>query len=112
MAHLPHAFLKAKQTSADIAPAGHGGARSEHSAATSRRTPELPWPEDLLALFCLRMSSHGMSISRIDMLVDAHYALQQLAYARDMGDPSLALMADELFRCFQAHQSGLPLQAH
>jgi hypothetical protein len=112
MAHLPHAFLKANQTPADPAPAGHGGARSKHSAAAARHAPELPWPEDLLALFSLRMSSHGMSISRIDMLVDAHYALQQLAYARDMGDASLALMADELFRCFQAHQSGLPLQAH
>lgn len=53
-----------------------------------------------------------MSISRIDMTVDASYALQQLAHARDMGDPTLALVADRLLRCFEAHQSGLPWKAH
>lgn len=112
MAQLPQALLKAYQKPADLAPAGHSGARSERSAGASRRPPALPWPQELLTLFSLRMSSHGMSISRTEMLADAHYALQQLTYARDMGDATLALMADELFRSFQAHQSGLPLQAH
>ncbi|MEX1166656.1 MAG: hypothetical protein WEK74_07270 [Hydrogenophaga sp.] len=69
--------------------------------------PLLPWPDDLLTLFGLRMSSHGMSISRIDMRSDARYALRQLSDAREMGDATLAHMADELFRFFEAHQSGL-----
>ena len=72
----------------------------------------LPWPDDLLMLFGLRMSSHGMSISRIDMRSDARYALRQLSDAREMGDATLARIADELFRCFEAHQSGLLGQTH
>jgi hypothetical protein len=73
---------------------------------------QLPWPDALLTQFSLRMASHGMSISSVDMRGDARYALQQLAHARDMGDAGLALIADELFRCFRAHQSGLSLAAH
>jgi hypothetical protein len=80
--------------------------------ARAVRRPALPWPEDLLTKFSLRMSSHGMSISRIDMQCDSRYALQQLYHARDMGDPSLAQMAEALFRCFEAHQSGVPGQKH
>jgi hypothetical protein len=74
--------------------------------------PLLPWPDELLPLFSLRMSSHGMSISRIDMRNDARYALKQLHDARDMGDPTLALIAEELFRFFEAHQSGLAGRTH
>lgn len=72
----------------------------------------LPWPDELLTLFGLRMSSHGMSISRIDMLSDARYALRQLNDAREMGDATLARIADELFRCLDASSSGLQGQTH
>ncbi|AOW13099.1 hypothetical protein LPB72_07580 [Hydrogenophaga crassostreae] len=72
----------------------------------------LLWPDDLLTLFSLRMSSHGMSISRIDMRCDTQYALQQLHDAQDMGDRALALIADELFCWFKARQSGLSGHPH
>ena len=42
----------------------------------------LPWPEELLSQFSLRMAGHGMSISRTHMLGNPGYALQQLAHAR------------------------------
>ncbi|MEZ5700901.1 MAG: hypothetical protein R3E42_01360 [Burkholderiaceae bacterium] len=80
--------------------------------ALRRAHPVLPWPEELLIRFSLCMSSHGMSISRIDMLHDPQYAFQQLQDAQAMGDPTLALIADALFRCFEAHQSGLPSRRH
>jgi hypothetical protein len=72
----------------------------------------LPWPNDLLTLFSLRMAGHGMSISRIDMQCDPRYALKQLLDAREMGDATLALIAEQLFRCFEVHQSGLSAQTH
>ncbi|WP_168708507.1 hypothetical protein [Hydrogenophaga sp. PAMC20947] len=58
------------------------------------------------------MSNHGTSISRIDMPCDSRYALQQLHDARDMGNPTLAQMADTLFRSFETYQSGLSRQKH
>ena len=76
------------------------------------RTSSAPWPEELLTVFSLRMSSHGMSISRLEMQRDVRYALQQLRDARDMGDATLALMAEELFRHFEIHQSGLLHHTH
>ena len=82
------------------------------SSVTRRAHPTLPWPDDLLIRFSLCMSSHGMSISRIDMLHDPRYAFQQLHDAQAMGDATLALIADELFRCFEAYQSGLPSRQH
>jgi hypothetical protein len=72
----------------------------------------LPWPDDLLTSFSLRMSSHGMSISRVEMQGDIGYALQQLSHALDMDDPPLSLMAEELFRWFESHQYGLWGPAH
>ena len=63
-------------------------------------------------MFSLRMSGHGMSISRVDMTGNPQYALQQLMHAREFGDATLSVMADELFRCFEAHQSGLGASAH
>ncbi len=74
--------------------------------------PLLPWPDDLLIRFSLGMSSHGLSISRIDMLQDPRYAFRQLHDAQAMGDPTLARIAEQLFRCFEAHQSGLPSRRH
>lgn len=70
------------------------------------------WPKELLTAFSLRMSSHGMSISQIAMQRDIHYALLQLRDARGMGDATLALMADELFRHFESHSSGLLHHTH
>jgi hypothetical protein len=68
----------------------------------------LPWPKELLETFSLRMASHGMSISRALMLCDRRYALQQLAHAHNMADETLRLMAVQLFRHFEARQSGIP----
>jgi hypothetical protein len=72
------------------------------------REPALPWPADLLEAFSLRMASHGMSISRPLMLSDKCYALQQLVHGQTLGDEALRLLAVQLFRHFEARQSGLP----
>lgn len=85
---------------------------ASEASAPRRVRPVLPWPDELLVRFSLCMSSHGMSISRIDMLHDPRYAFQQLHDAQAMGDPTLSLIADELFRCFESHQSGLPSRRH
>lgn len=77
------------------------------AAPEAARTAALPWPNDLLELFSLRMASHGMSISRVGMRSDVRYALLQLRYAQDMDDATLALFADQLFRWFEAFQSGV-----
>jgi hypothetical protein len=53
------------------------------------------------------MSSQGMCVSRALMLCDRHYALLQLAHAHNMADDSLRLMAVQLFRHFEARQSGI-----
>ena len=80
----------------------------------ARRQPQwrerelaLAWPSELLERFCLRMSSQGMCVSRALMLCDRHYALLQLAHAHNMADDSLRLMAVQLFRHFEARQSGI-----
>ena len=73
------------------------------------REPALPWPADLLEAFSLRMAGHGMSISRPLMLCDKPYALQQLAHGQTMGDETLRLLSVQLFRHFEARQSGLPM---
>lgn len=101
MAHLTHP-----------SPLQSAAAFRRDAAGRAHRQTSAPWPDELLTAFSLRMSSHGMSISRVDMQNDARYALQQLRDARDMGDASLALLADELFRCFEAHQSGLSDHRH
>lgn len=72
------------------------------------REPALPWPTDLLDAFSLRMASHGMSISRPLMLSDKCYALQQLVHGQNLDDETLRLLSVQLFRHFQARQSGLP----
>lgn len=72
----------------------------------------LPWPEELLSQFSLRMATHGMSISRTHMLGNPGYALQQLVHARAMGDDTLAMLSGQLFRIYQSHQSGVSLAAH
>ncbi len=72
----------------------------------------VPWPEDLLGLFSLRMAGHGMSISRVHMLGNPGYALQQLAHARAMGDDTLGILASQLFRFYEAHQSGVYTASH
>jgi len=81
----------------------------------SRRVDQhavLLWPDELLTLFSLRMSSHGMSISRIDMRCDTQYALQQLHDAREMGDTTLALISEELFCWFKDQQTRLSGPPH
>ncbi|MEZ5644171.1 MAG: hypothetical protein R3E94_18525 [Burkholderiaceae bacterium] len=74
----------------------------------SVRYPVNPvWPPDLLQAFTLRMASHGMSVSRALMNEDRRYALLQLADAHNLADETLRLMAVELFRHFESHQSGV-----
>jgi hypothetical protein len=85
--------------------AGLAAGRHEHP-------PGVPWPEDLLGLFSLRMARHGMSISRIHMLGNPGYALQQLAHARAMGDDTLGMLASQLFRFYESHQSGVHTAPH
>ncbi|MBU7574119.1 MAG: hypothetical protein KAF64_12240 [Hydrogenophaga sp.] len=65
------------------------------------------WPAELLEPFCLRMSSQGMCVSRALMICDRRYALEQLAHAHNMADDTLRMMAVQLFRHFEARQSGI-----
>ncbi len=67
----------------------------------------LTWPSELLERFCLRMATQGMCVSQVLMQCDRTYALQQLAHAHNMADDALRLMAVELFRHFEARQSGI-----
>lgn len=65
------------------------------------------WPHGLLAAFCLRMSSQGMCVSRALMQHDRRYGLEQLSHAHNMADDALRVMAVQLFRHFEARQSGI-----
>jgi hypothetical protein len=65
------------------------------------------WPTELLEHFCLRMSSQGMCVSRALMICDRRYALEQLSHAHNMADDTLRMMAVQLFRHFEARQSGI-----
>lgn len=67
----------------------------------------MPWPPELLQDFCLRMAQLGMCVSRPLMMCDRRYALQQLADAHKLDDDRLKLMAVQLFRHFEARQSGI-----
>lgn len=67
----------------------------------------MPWPPELLEAFTLRMSRHGMCVSRALMMCDRRYALQQLKDAHNLADDTLRLMAVQLFRHFEARQSGV-----
>jgi len=81
---------------ASMASAGHG-----------RTHPAPAWPTELLEAFCLRMSSQGMCVSQALMQNDRRYGLEQLAHAHNMADDILRVMAVQLFRHFEAHQSGI-----
>ena len=87
---------------------------TQHTPATAsppvgRRTPDASqlWPHDLLEAFCLRMSSQGMCVSRALMQHDRRYGLEQLTHAHKMADDALREMAVQLFRHFEARQSGI-----
>lgn len=87
---------------------------TQHTPATAsppvgRRTPDASqlWPHDLLEAFCLRMSSQGMCVSRALMQHDRRYGLEQLTHAHNMADDDLREMAVQLFRHFEARQSGI-----
>ncbi len=67
----------------------------------------MPWPPELLESFTLRMAGHGMCVSRALMMCDRRYALQQLKDAHNLADDTLRLMAVQLFRHFEARQSGI-----
>jgi hypothetical protein len=75
--------------------------------AWRERELALPWPPELLQAFTLRMSGHGMCVSQALMMCDRSYALQQLKDAHNMADDALRLMAVQLFRHFEARQSGI-----
>ena len=81
------------------------------TAATSvgRRPPDASqlWPHDLLEAFCLRMSSQGMCVSSALMQHDRRYGLEQLSHAHNMADDALRTMAVQMFRHFEARQSGI-----
>ncbi len=79
------------------------------SAPQTWRERELamPWPPELLEAFTLRMGRHGMCVSRALMMCDRRYALQQLKDAHNLADDTLRLMAVQLFRHFEARQSGV-----
>jgi hypothetical protein len=80
---------------------------ARRNAVWREREPALPWPLDLLESFSLRMAGHGMSISRPLMLSDKCYALRQLADGQTMGDETLRLLSVQMFRHFEACQSGI-----
>ncbi len=85
------------------------------TASTPAHAPPSPrardasqmWPGDLLEAFCLRMSSQGMCVSRALMQHDRRYGLEQLSHAHNMADDALRVMAVQLFRLFEARQSGV-----
>jgi hypothetical protein len=82
---------------------------AQRHSGPREREPALPWPAELLEAFSLRMAGHGMSISRPLMLCDKQYALQQLVHGQTMGDETLRLLSAQLFRHFEARQSGLKM---
>lgn len=85
-----------------------GDARwAQRSPQWREREVALPWPLDLLEIFTLRMAGHGMCVSRALMLCDRNYALQQLVHAHNLADDALRLLAVQLFRHFEARQSGI-----
>lgn len=86
-----------------------GQASKDLSSVSSGRQREMApaWPVELLEQFCLRMSSQGMCVSRALMICDRRYALEQLAHAHNMADDALRMMAVQLFRHFEARQSGI-----
>lgn len=92
----------------------HQTASARCDPAPSRHGPVgvLPWSDELLSQFGLRMASHGMSISRVQMRSSPGYALQQMAHARALGDDTLELLVVQLFRCYEAHQSGVHTPSH
>lgn len=65
------------------------------------------WPRELLEAFCLRMSGQGMCVSSALMQHDRRYGLEQLSHAHNMADDALRVMAVQLFRHFEARQSGI-----
>ena len=79
------------------------------SSPAVRRAPDASqlWPHDLLEAFCLRMSSQGMCVSRALMQHDRRYGLEQLTHAHNMADYTLRVRAVQLFRHFEARQSGI-----
>jgi hypothetical protein len=91
----------------------HGDSKWASKPARWReRELAMPWPEELLRVFCLRMSSHGMSVSRTLMMCDRRYALQQLVHAHNMADDVLRSMAVKLFRLCDGRISGLEPHFH
>lgn len=82
---------------------------AQRNSGWREREPAISWPQDMLEAFSLRMAGHGMSISRPLMLCDKPYALRQLVDAQTMGDETLRLLSVQLFRHFEARQSGLPM---
>lgn len=85
-----------------------GDARwAQRSPNWRERKVAMPWPLDLLETFTLRMAGHGMCVSRALMLCDRSYALQQLVHAHNLADDHLRLLAVQLFRHFEARQSGI-----
>lgn len=89
-------------------PLSQGDLRWERAPQTWReRELAMPWPPELLEAFTLRMAGHGMCVSRVLMMCDRRYALQQLKDAHNLADDSLRLLAVQLFRHFESRQSGI-----
>jgi hypothetical protein len=85
----------------------HDAVRGRAVPAQRHSGPPLPWPEDWLEAFSLRMAGHGMSISRALMVSDKRYALEQLVHAQAMGDEVLRDLSLRLFHAFESRQSGI-----
>lgn len=80
---------------------------AQRASGWRERELVLPWPQELLECFTLRMAGHGMCVSRALMMCDRRYALEQLVHAHSLADDALRLMAVQLFRHFEARQSGI-----
>jgi hypothetical protein len=86
-----------------------GDAMWEQRKQVQRETDvAMDWPADLLLSFSLRMSVHGMSLSRTLMLCDRRYAMQQLMFAHSLPDKRLQQLAAELLVHFEERQIGRP----
>ncbi|WP_439115181.1 hypothetical protein [Hydrogenophaga sp.] len=82
---------------------------AQRSPNWRERELAMPWPQDLLEQFTQRMSGHGLCVSRALMVCDRRYALHQLVHAHSLADDTLRLVAVQLFRRYEARQSGIPL---
>lgn len=64
------------------------------------KRPARYWPCDLLSAFMLQMAARGRAVNSSMMLGSRDYAMDQLTFARTLGDPALASLAAQMASYF------------